>query len=144
MFVKILKNNEFDLPKYETEGSSGMDLRANVDESIVLKPFERSLVPTGISLEIPRGFEAQIRARSGLAIKHGISLVNGIGTIDSDYRGEIKVILINLGNENFEINKGDRIAQMIFTKVEVAEVREVKVIESSDRGSGGFGHTGLN
>ncbi len=144
MFVKILKNNEFDLPKYETEGSSGMDLRANVDESIVLKPFERSLVPTGISLEIPRGFEAQIRARSGLAIKHGISLVNGIGTIDSDYRGEIKVILINLGNENFEINKGDRIAQMIFTKVEVAEVREVKVIESSDRGSGGFGHTGMN
>jgi dUTP pyrophosphatase len=144
MFVKILKNNEFDLPKYETEGSSGMDLRANVDETIVLKPFERYLVPTGISIEIPRGYEAQIRARSGLAIKHGISLVNGIGTIDSDYRGEIKVILINLGNENFEIKKGDRIAQMIFAKVEMAEVREVKTIESSDRGSGGFGHTGLN
>ena len=144
MFVKILKNNEFDLPKYETEGSSGMDLRANIDETIVLKPLERYLVPTGISLEIPRGFEAQIRARSGLAIKHGISLVNGIGTIDSDYRGEIKVILINLGNEDFEINKGDRIAQMIFAKVEMAEVREVKVIESSERGSGGFGHTGLN
>jgi dUTP pyrophosphatase len=144
MFVKILKNNEFDLPKYETEGSSGMDLRANVDETIVLKPFERYLVPTGISIEIPRGYEAQIRARSGLAIKHGISLVNGIGTIDSDYRGEIKVILINLGNENFEIKKGDRIAQMIFAKIEMAEVREVKAIESSDRGSGGFGHTGLN
>ncbi|MBV1758393.1 MAG: dUTP diphosphatase [Dethiosulfatibacter sp.] len=144
MFVKILKNNEFDLPKYETEGSSGMDLRANVEETIVLKPLERYLVPTGISLEIPRGFEAQVRARSGLAIKHGISLVNGIGTIDSDYRGEIKVILINLGNEDFEINKGDRIAQMIFAKVEMAEVREVKVIESSERGSGGFGHTGLN
>ncbi len=144
MFVKILKNNEFDLPKYETEGSSGMDLRANVEETIVLKPMERYLVPTGISLEIPRGFEAQVRARSGLAIKHGISLVNGIGTIDSDYRGEIKVILINLGNEDFEINKGDRIAQMIFAKVEMAEVREVKVIESSERGSGGFGHTGLN
>lgn len=144
MFVKILKNNEFDLPKYETEGSSGMDLRANIDETIVLKPLERYLVPTGISLEIPRGYEAQIRARSGLAIKHGISLVNGIGTIDSDYRGEIKVILINLGNEDFEINKGDRIAQMIFAKVEMAEVREVKVIESSERGSGGFGHTGLN
>jgi dUTP pyrophosphatase len=144
MFVKILKNNEFDLPKYETEGSSGMDLRANVDDTIVLKPFERYLVPTGISIEIPRGYEAQIRARSGLAIKHGISLVNGIGTIDSDYRGEIKVILINLGNENFEIKKGDRVAQMIFAKVEMAEVREVKTIESSDRGSGGFGHTGLN
>ncbi|MDP3387287.1 MAG: dUTP diphosphatase [Eubacteriales bacterium] len=144
MFVKILKNNDFDLPKYETEGSSGMDLRANVVETIVLKPFERYLVPTGISIEIPRGFEAQIRARSGLAIKHGISLVNGIGTIDSDYRGEIKVILINLGGEEFEIKKGDRIAQMIFAKVEMAEVREVKVIESSDRGSGGFGHTGLN
>lgn len=144
MFVKILKNNEFDLPKYETEGSSGMDLRANVEETIVLKPLERYLVPTGISLEIPRGFEAQVRARSGLAIKHGISLVNGIGTIDSDYRGEIKVILINLGNEDFAINKGDRIAQMIFAKVEMAEVREVKVIESSERGSGGFGHTGLN
>lgn len=144
MFVKILKNNDFNLPKYETEGSSGMDLRANVIETIVLKPFERYLVPTGISIEIPRGFEAQIRARSGLAIKHGISLVNGIGTIDSDYRGEIKVILINLGSEDFEIKKGDRIAQMIFAKVEMAEVREVKIIESSDRGSGGFGHTGLN
>ncbi|HAE42202.1 MAG TPA: dUTP diphosphatase [Clostridiales bacterium] len=144
MFVKILKNNDFDLPRYETEGSSGMDLRANVDTVIVLKPYERYLVPTGISIEIPRGYEAQIRARSGLAIKHGISLVNGIGTIDSDYRGEIKVILINLGSEDFEIKKGDRIAQMIFAKVEMAEVREVKVIESSERGSGGFGHTGMN
>lgn len=143
MIVRILKQNDFDLPKYETEGSSGMDLRANVEEAVTLKPFERYLVPTGISIEIPKGYEAQIRARSGLAVKRGISLVNGIGTVDSDYRGEIKVILINLGNEDFVIQKGDRIAQMVFAKVEIADVEEVKIIAESDRGSGGFGHTGV-
>jgi dUTP pyrophosphatase len=143
LIVRILKQNDFDLPKYETEGSSGMDLRANVEEAVTLKPFERYLVPTGISIEIPKGYEAQIRARSGLAVKRGISLVNGIGTVDSDYRGEIKVILINLGNEDFVIQKGDRIAQMVFAKVEIADVEEVKIIAESDRGSGGFGHTGV-
>jgi dUTP pyrophosphatase len=143
LIVRILKQNDFDLPKYETEGSSGMDLRANVEETVTLKPFERYLVPTGISIEIPKGYEAQIRARSGLAVKKGISLVNGIGTVDSDYRGEIKVILINLGNEDFVIQKGDRIAQMVFAKVEIADVEEVKIITESDRGSGGFGHTGV-
>lgn len=141
--MKILKENDFELPEYKTAGSSGMDLRANNSEKIVLKPLERFLVPTGISLEIPIGYEAQIRARSGLAIKHGISLVNGIGTIDSDYRGEIKVILINLGNENFEINYGDRIAQMVFTKIEMVHVEQVNLIEETKRGAGGFGHTGL-
>lgn len=143
MIVKILNENDFELPEYKTEGSSGMDLRANNTDTIVLKPFERFLVPTGISVEIPIGYEAQIRARSGLAIKHGISLVNGIGTIDSDYRGEIKVILINFGKEDFEINHGDRIAQMVFVKIEIAEIEQVNMIEETKRGVGGFGHTGL-
>ncbi|MBN2285306.1 MAG: dUTP diphosphatase [Tissierellales bacterium] len=143
MNVKILKKNNFELPQYETTGSSGMDLRACLEGPIVLKPFDRYLVPTGLFIEIPIGYEAQIRARSGLAIKHGISLVNGIGTIDSDYRGEIKVILINLGQEDFSINDGDRIAQMVFMKIERAEIEEVHIINESERGTGGFGHTGI-
>ncbi|SHI71085.1 dUTP pyrophosphatase [Dethiosulfatibacter aminovorans DSM 17477] len=143
MIVKIKKTNDFDLPQYKTEGSSGMDLSADINEPIVLKPFERYLVPTGIYIEIPIGYEAQIRARSGLAIKNGISLVNGIGTIDSDYRGEIKVILINLGGEDFTIYRGDRIAQMIFAKVEIADIEEVEIVDETARGAGGFGHTGI-
>jgi len=143
MIVKIKKTNDFKMPQYKTEGSSGMDLSADIDDPIVLKPMERYLVPTGIFIEIPIGYEAQIRARSGLAIKNGISLVNGIGTIDSDYRGEIKVILINLGGEDFTISRGDRIAQMIFAKVEIAEIEEVEIVDETARGSGGFGHTGI-
>jgi dUTP pyrophosphatase len=143
MIVKIKKTNSFKMPQYKTEGSSGMDLSADIEEAIILKPLERYLVPTGIYIEIPIGYEAQIRARSGLAIKNGISLVNGIGTIDSDYRGEIKVILINLGGEEFTINSGDRIAQMIFAKVEIADIEEVEIIDETARGIGGFGHTGI-
>lgn len=143
MIVKIKKTNDFNMPQYKTEGSSGMDLSADINEPIVLKPFERYLVPTGIYIEIPIGYEAQIRARSGLAIKNGISLVNGIGTIDSDYRGEIKVILINLGSEDFTIYRGDRIAQMIFAKVEIADIEEVEMVDETARGAGGFGHTGV-
>lgn len=143
MIVKIKKTNDFKMPQYKTEGSSGMDLSADIEEPIVLKPLERYLVPTGIYIEIPVGYEAQIRARSGLAIKNGISLVNGIGTIDSDYRGEIKVILINLGGEEFTINRGDRIAQMIFAKVEIADIEEVEIVDETARGAGGFGHTGI-
>ncbi len=143
MKIKIRKNNSFNLPAYETKGSAGVDLQAYVENSIILKPLERALVPTGIFIEIPEGYEAQIRARSGLAIKHGISLVNGIGTIDSDYRGEIKVILINLGDKEFTINNGDRIAQMVFIKHEQADFELVEVLEDTTRGAGGFGHTGV-
>jgi dUTP pyrophosphatase len=143
MKIKIVKNNPFKLPEYETKGSAGVDLQANVDSPVVLKPMERYLVPTGLFIEIPEGYEAQVRARSGLAIKHGISLVNGIGTIDSDYRGEIKVILINLGDKDFTINSGDRIAQMVFIKHEQADFELVEVLDETERGTGGFGHTGV-
>lgn len=143
MKVKIVKNNPFNLPAYETKGSAGVDLQAYVENPIVLKPMERALVPTGIFIEIPEGYEAQVRARSGLAIKHGISLVNGIGTIDSDYRGEVKVILINLGDKEFIINNGDRIAQMVFIKHEQASFELVEVLGDTERGTGGFGHTGI-
>jgi dUTP pyrophosphatase len=144
MKVKIIKNNPFKLPEYETKGSAGVDLQAYIEEPIVLKPMDRKLVSTGLFIELPEGYEAQVRARSGLAIKHGISLVNGIGTIDSDYRGEIKVILINLGNEDFTINSGDRIAQMVFIKHEQVEFELTEVLQDSERGAGGFGHTGIH
>lgn len=143
MKIKIVKNNPFKLPEYETKGSAGVDLQANVESPVVLKPMERYLVPTGLFIEIPEGYEAQVRARSGLAIKHGISLVNGIGTIDSDYRGEIKVILINLGDKDFTINSGDRIAQMVFIKHEQADFELVEELNDTERGAGGFGHTGV-
>lgn len=143
MKVKIINNSPFKLPAYETKGSAGVDLQAYVESPVVLKPLERALVPTGISIELPEGYEAQVRARSGLAIKHGISLVNGIGTIDSDYRGEIKVILINLGDKEFTVNSGDRIAQMVFIKHEQAEFELAEELGTTERGAGGFGHTGV-
>lgn len=143
MKVKIVKNNPFKVPAYETKGSAGVDLQAFIENPIVLKPLERALVPTGLFIEFPEGYEAQVRARSGLAIKHGISLVNGIGTIDSDYRGEIKVILINLGDKEFVINSGDRIAQMVFIKHEQAQFELVEELNETERGEGGFGHTGV-
>ncbi|MDD4779577.1 MAG: dUTP diphosphatase [Tissierellia bacterium] len=143
MKIKIVKKNPFNLPAYETKGSAGVDLQAYIENPIVLKSMERYLVPTGLFIELPEGYEAQIRARSGLAIKHGISLVNGIGTIDSDYRGEIKVILINLGDKDFTINNGDRIAQMVFIKHEQVEFELVQDLNETERGSGGFGHTGI-
>nr|WP_312576170.1 dUTP diphosphatase [Sedimentibacter sp.] len=143
MKIKIVKKNPFKLPEYETSGSAGVDLQAHVDAAVTLKPMERALVPTGLFIELPEGYEAQVRARSGLAIKHGISLVNGIGTIDSDYRGEIKVILINLGDADFTINNGDRIAQMVFIKHEQASFELVEELMDTERGAGGFGHTGV-
>ena len=130
-------------PEYETQGSAGMDIRAHLDSSIELLPGKRALVPTGLFMEIPVGYEVQIRARSGLAVKYGIGLVNGIGTIDSDYRGEIKVPLINWGEEAFVINDGDRIAQMVVCKYEKAELVKVDELSETERGEGGFGHTGI-
>jgi len=140
--VKIVNKSNNDLPQYSTEHSAGMDLRAFLDEDVVLKPLERILVPTGLFIELPEGYEAQIRPRSGLAVKHGISIVNSPGTIDADYRGEIKVILINLSNEDFVIKSGERICQMIIQKYEKAEMIEVEELNESERGAGGFGHTG--
>lgn len=142
MKVKIVNRSAFPLPDYKTKGSAGIDLYANIDEPVMLKPLERALIPTGLYLSIPEGYEVQIRARSGLALKHGIALANGIGTIDSDYRGEIGVILVNLSNEKYIINKGDRIAQMILVKYEKIEFEEVECLDDTDRGEGGFGHTG--
>lgn len=131
------------LPSYETEGSAGMDIRAYIEEPIIIEPGKRALIPTGIFIELPSGFEAQIRARSGLAIKYGIGLVNGTGTVDSDYRGEIKLPLINWGEDAFEIKNGDRIAQMIIAHYENAELISVDELSETERGTGGFGHTGI-
>ncbi len=142
MKIKIVSTSKHALPAYETIHSAGMDLRANLDEPILLKPLERKLVPTGLFIELPEGYEAQIRPRSGLAIKHGISLVNTPGTIDADYRGEVKIIMINLSNDEFLINDGERIAQMIIASHEKAEWIEVEELSNTDRGSGGFGHSG--
>ena len=142
MKVKIKNISKNEIPKYETDGSAGLDLRANLDQSITLKPMQRALVPTGLFIELEKGYEAQIRARSGLAIKNGICLANGIGTIDSDYRGEIKIILINLGDQDFKINSGDRIAQMVITKYEQVKFELVEQLNETERSDGGFGHTG--
>lgn len=141
MKIKCLKNNK-SLPVYQTSGSSGMDLTAGIDEEIEIKPLERKLIPTGISIELPQGFEAQVRARSGMSVKHGITLINAIGTIDSDYRGEICVGLINLSSEPYTIKPNDRIAQMVIMKVEHAEIEIETELSQTLRGSGGFGSTG--
>lgn len=142
MRIKIVNRSKHALPNYATAFSAGMDLRANISESIELKPLERKLIPTGLYIELPEGFEAQIRPRSGLAIKKGITVLNSPGTIDADYRGEIGVILINLSAEPFLISDGERICQMIIAKHEKAEWVEVKDLEQTERGEGGFGHTG--
>ena len=142
MRVKIINKSNNQLPAYETASSAGMDLRAFVDADVVLKPFERKLIPTGLYIELPDGFEAQIRPRSGLAIKSGITVLNSPGTIDADYRGEIKVILINLSNDDFTIKSGDRICQMVIAKHEKVDFVEVEEINETERGAGGFGHTG--
>jgi dUTP pyrophosphatase len=140
--INIQNTSKNPLPAYETEGSAGVDLRANLNEGIVLKPLERALIPTGLRIELPLGYEAQVRPRSGLAAKHGITVLNSPGTIDADYRGEIKVILVNLSNENFTIKHGERIAQMIIAKHETAVFAEVSELSQTQRGEGGFGHTG--
>lgn len=142
MQVRIVNTSKHELPKYETVHSAGMDLKANIDDKIVLKSFERVLVPTGLFLELPEGYEAQIRPRSGLALKRGITLLNSPGTIDADYRGEVGVILINFSNEDFVIEDGERIAQMVIAKHETIQWEQVEILNSTTRGSGGFGHTG--
>ncbi|QAT61661.1 dUTP diphosphatase [Acidilutibacter cellobiosedens] len=142
MKVKIVNKSTLPIPEYKTQNSSGVDLYANIEGEIVIKPLERKLIPTGIYVEIPEGYEGQIRARSGLALNHGITLTNGIGTVDSDYRGEIKVLLINLGKENYTIKRGDRIAQLVLIKYEKILFEEVEEIDETYRGTGGFGHTG--
>ena len=143
MKVQIINRGHQPLPVYATPQSAGMDLRANIDESIVLHPMERRLVPTGLFMALPAGFEAQIRPRSGLALKHGITVLNSPGTIDADYRGEIMVLLINFSQTDFVINDGERIAQMVIAKHENAEFIEVETLDETERGAGGYGHTGV-
>ncbi|MBQ8552633.1 MAG: dUTP diphosphatase [Alistipes sp.] len=142
MKVKIVNNSRFALPEYQTPLSAGLDIRANLDESVTLGPLERAMIPTGLFVELPEGCEMQIRPRSGLAAKHGITVLNSPGTIDADYRGEIKVILVNLSNEPFTIEAGERIAQMIVARYEQIEWQAVEELSSTERGAGGFGSTG--
>ena len=142
MKVKIRNTSSHALPAYETESAAGMDLRANIEENISIKPFERKLISTGIFIELPQGFEAQVRPRSGLALKYGITVLNSPGTIDADYRGEIKVLLINLSQKEFLVENGQRIAQMIISKHEKINWEEVEVLTETQRGAGGYGHTG--
>lgn len=144
MFVKIVNESNNPLPEYSTALSAGMDLRAFLDEPVVLKPLERKLIPTGLYIELPKGYEAQIRPRSGLAIKKGITVLNTPGTIDADYRGEIRVILINLSNEDFIVENGERICQMVIAAHETVQWNLVEVLSETQRGAGGFGHTGKN
>ena len=143
MNIKIINKGHHPLPAYATSLSAGMDLRANIDKSITIHPMERMLIPTGLFMALPPGFEAQIRPRSGLALKHGITVLNSPGTIDADYRGEIMVLLINLSVDDFIINDGERIAQMIIAKHETIEFAVVDQLDETERGSGGYGHTGV-
>ena len=143
MKIKIVNKSKHQLPGYETALSAGMDLRANLDTPVLLKPLERALIKTGLFIELPQGYEAQIRPRSGLALKKGIGIVNSPGTIDADYRGEIGVILVNLSNEDFLVNDGERICQMVIAKHETAEWIQVDQLNETERSSGGFGHTGI-
>lgn len=141
--VKIINKGHQQLPAYATPQSAGMDLRANIDAKITLKPMERKLIPTGLFMALPEGYEAQVRPRSGLALKHGITVLNSPGTIDADYRGEVGVILINLSQEDFIINDGERIAQMVIARHETADFEQVEVLDDTERGEGGYGHTGI-
>ncbi len=142
MKIKVINKSNNSLPAYETIHAAGMDLKAFLDESVYLKPMQRQLIPTGVFMEIPEGFEAQIRPRSGLAFKHGITVLNSPGTVDADYRGEVKVLLINFGEDVFEIKNGERIAQMIISKHEKANWVETNQLNETIRGEGGYGHTG--
>lgn len=143
MKIEIVNRGHQPLPQYATEQSAGMDLRANIDAPIVLRPLERRLIPTGLHIALPPGYEAQVRPRSGLALKHGITVLNAPGTVDADYRGDIGVVLINLSNEDFTVNDGERIAQMVITRHETAEFVKVEVLSETERGEGGYGHTGI-
>ncbi|MBO5428142.1 MAG: dUTP diphosphatase [Prevotella sp.] len=141
--VKIINKGHHPLPAYATEQSAGMDLRANLDEPIVLRPMQRAIVKTGLFMALPAGYEAQVRPRSGLALKHGITVLNSPGTIDADYRGEIGVLLINLSDRDFTVNDGERIAQMVIARHETAEFAIVDALDETERGAGGYGHTGV-
>ena len=143
MKIEIVNKGHQPLPVYATEQSAGMDLRANIDSPIVLRPMSRQLVPTGLYIALPQGYEAQVRPRSGLALKHGITVLNAPGTIDADYRGEVGVLLINLSDHDFVINDGERIAQMVIARHETAEFVEVEQLNETERGEGGYGHTGI-
>lgn len=140
--VKIINKGKQQPPAYATKQSAGMDLRANIEEAFELKPLERRLVPTGLYMALPEGYEAQVRPRSGLALKHGITVLNTPGTIDADYRGEVGVVLVNLSNEPFSIEPGERIAQMVIAKYEQVELEEVEMLDETERGAGGYGHSG--
>ena len=142
MEIRVINGSHHELPRYETMQSAGMDLRANLEYPITLQPLERKLIPTGLRIALPAGYEAQVRPRSGLALKHGITVLNTPGTIDADYRGEIGIILINLSQEPFVINDGERIAQMVIARHEQADMVAVDVLDETERGEGGFGHTG--
>lgn len=141
--VRIVNKSRHPLPRYSTPYSAGMDIRANVDAPVIIKPLQRVLIPTGLFVALPEGYEAQVRPRSGLALKHGVTVLNTPGTIDADYRGEIGVILVNLGQEDFVVNDGERIAQMVVAKYEKADFMEVEVLDDTERGDGGFGHSGV-
>lgn len=143
MEIEIVNRGHQPLPQYATSQSAGMDLRANIDEPVVLRPLERRLIPTGLHIALPPGYEAQVRPRSGLALKHGITVLNAPGTVDADYRGDIGVVLINLSNEEFTVNDGERIAQLVIARHETAEFVEVEVLSETERGEGGYGHTGV-
>jgi dUTP pyrophosphatase len=143
MNVQIINKSKHQTPVYETQGSAGMDLRANIEEAITLKPLERAIIKTGLFIALPIGFEAQVRPRSGLAAKKGITVLNAPGTVDADYRGEIGVILVNLSNENFVVNDGERIAQLVIAKHERVNWQEVTILDETERGTGGFGSTGV-
>ncbi len=141
--VKVVNKGHQPLPAYATPQSAGMDLRANIDEPITLRPMERRLIPTGLHIALPAGYEAQVRPRSGLALKHGLTVLNAPGTVDADYRGEVGVLLINLGDKDFVINDGERIAQMVIAQHETADFIAVEVLDETERGEGGYGHTGV-
>lgn len=141
--IKIVNKGQQPLPTYATAQSAGMDLRANIDEPIILRPMERQLIPTGLHIALPEGFEAQVRPRSGLALKHGITVLNTPGTIDADYRGELKVLLVNFSNTDFVINAGERVAQMVIARYEKVDFEQVIELDDTERGAGGYGHTGV-
>lgn len=141
--VKVINKGKQPLPAYATEQSAGMDLRADIEQPVTLRPLERRLIPTGLHIALPQGYEAQVRPRSGLALKHGITVLNTPGTIDADYRGEIGVVLVNLSNEDFVVNPGERVAQMVIAKYEQAVLQTVDTLDETERGEGGYGHTGV-
>ena len=141
--VKVINKGKQPLPAYATEQSAGMDLRADIEQPVTLKPLERRLIPTGLHIALPQGYEARVRPRSGLALKHGITVLNTPGTIDADYRGEIGVVLVNLSNEDFVVNPGERVAQMVIAKYEQAVLQTVDTLDETERGEGGYGHTGV-